>query len=600
MMNWLEQSKKLLREACCKWGIKASLTTIDNYGSIFTRDAVMSGIIGILLEDDIIIEGFRNTINQLKKLQGAQGQIPSNFRVENGEIIKVSFGTLSPKIDSCTWYLIGVGLLIKEGGIQKEVFKGSVEKVINLLDGIEFNGKNLMYVPKGGNWADEYIYEGYILYDQVLRVWGLSLLANTYGNVLWFEKSKAITDTLLQSYKKENSRYYHSSIYPGGIFNKFDLPAHTILGIVLNKKDSFFDESLDWISENFLDNEKLPPVFYPVIHEKDSEWNTLYNYHLYRFKNKPHHFHNGGIWWIWLGWLGVSLSLRGKKEALGKLVDASFKYLEKNKEQFDFEEYISADDLQPNGTKKLMFTASGIALLCLAKKGFDFSELKPSIGSFIKESLEIKEEYFELTKQVVEQLKKHTQLGKEKIVICVAGESGSGKSVTAKCLQIELEKSNIHSIILHQDGYYKLPPKENHIKRKNDISWVGVNELRLDLMQQHIDQFRAKEKVIDIPTINYKSNKFISNSIILKGKSVLIVEGVYSFFLKGIDYKIFMSRTFKDTLEKRKARSREEYDPFVERVLEIEHSIVSKQKNLANSIISKDYNIEMISQKGKN
>ncbi len=595
MLSWLNKSRNLLQDACCEWGIKASLTTVDNYGGIFTRDAVMSGIVGILLEDKTIIDGFTNNINQLKKLQGNQGQIPSNFRVENGEITKISFGTLSPKIDSCTWYLIGVGLLIKEGSIQKEAYQKSVEDVINLLDGIEFNGKNLVYVPKGGNWADEYIYEGYILYDQVLRVWGLSLLANIFGNVEWLEKSKAITETLLQVYKKEESNYFYSSIFPGGKFNKFDLAAHAILGIILNKKDGFFDNVLDWIFKTFLEKDKLPPVFYPIIDVNDPEWDTLRNFHLYRFKNKPNHFHNGGIWWIWLGWLAVSLSLRGKKEALEKLLDTSFNYLEKNKEQFDFHEYISANDLKNCGTKRLMFTASGIALLCLAKEGFDFSELKPSINSSIKESLEIKEEYFILTKQLVEQLKKNTQFGKEKMVISVAGESGSGKSVTAKCLQIELEKLNIHSIIIHQDGYYKLPPKENHKKRKSDISWVGVNELKLDLMQQHIDQFKADEKVINIPAINYRSNMFISNSTILKGKSVLIVEGVYSFFLKSLDYKIFMSRTFKDTLEKRKARSREKYDSFVERVLEIEHSIVSKQKNLANSIISKDYKIEMFS-----
>lgn len=600
MINWLEASKNLLREACCDHGIKASLTSVDNYGGIFTRDAVIAGIVGILLEDEVIIKGFTNSINHLKKLQGPQGQIPSNFTVKNGEIKKISFGTLSPKIDSCTWYLIGVGLLIREGSIQKEAYQESIEKVINLLDGIEFNDKNLMYIPKGGNWADEYIYEGFILYDQVLRVWGLSLLANIFGNVTWLEKSKSITDTLLQSFKKENSQYYHSSIFPGGIFDKFDLPAHAIFGIILNNKESAFNEVLDWISKTFIEKNLLPPVFHPVINEQDVEWDTLYGYHLYRFKNKPHHFHNGGIWWVWLGWLAVSLSLWGKKKALEKLVGTAFKFLEKNKNKFDFEEYISADDLRIGGTKKLSFTAAGIALLCLAKKGFDFSELKPSINSSLKESLGIKAEYFTLTKQLVEQLKKQNQFSKEKFVICIAGESGSGKSVTAKCLQIELEKLNVHSIIIHQDSYYKLPPKENHNKRKNDISWVGVNELRIELMQQHIDLFKAKEQVIDIPMVNYKSNEFISNSTILKGKSVLIVEGVYSFFLKGIDYKIFMSRTFKDTLEKRKARSREEYDSFVERVLEIEHRIVSKQKHLANSIISKDYNIEMISQKGEN
>jgi hypothetical protein len=28
-----------------------------------------------------------------------------------------------------------------------------------------------LYVPLSGNWADEYITDGYVLYDQLLRVW---------------------------------------------------------------------------------------------------------------------------------------------------------------------------------------------------------------------------------------------------------------------------------------------------------------------------------------------------------------------------------------------------------------------------------------------
>ena len=596
-MNWLEKSKNLLREACTPWGIKASLITRENYGAIFTRDAVMAGIAGILLEDEVVINGLKNTLINLKKLQGHQGQIPSNFIVEHKEIVKVSYGTLSPKIDACTWYLIGVGLMIKEDHIEKEIYQQSVEKTINLLEGIEFNGKNLMYIPKGGNWADEYIYEGYILYDQVLRCWGLALLGSVYGRPKWYEKAKAINETIMQSYQGEDSKYYHSSFYPGGVFSKFDLAAHSIAGIVFKKNNDFFNRSLDWISNTFLGKKKLPPAFYPEINVTDPEWDALRNYFLFRFKNSPHHFHNGGIWWIWLGWLSITFSLWDKEKPLEQLIKITFKYLEENKLQFDFDEYISADTLQPGGTKRLVYTASGITFLSLAKNAYDFSKLKPFESPTIYEPLVLKKEYFELSKQLVALLKKSALLHKQKLVIGIAGESGSGKSVTAKCLQIELEKRNISSLIIHQDGYYKLPPKENHEKRKADINWVGTNELHLNLMQEHIDKFKNEEALIEIPIVHYKNNKFTSNKTILKDKTVLIVEGVYTFFLNNLDYKVFMSRTYKDTLNKRKSRVREKYDPFVEQVLKIEHSLVSKQKNLANVTINKEYHIDKFSEK---
>ncbi len=589
-MDWLEKSRNLLREACTPWGIKASLTNLDNYGAIFTRDAVMAGIAGVLLRDKTIIEGFKYTLIHLKQLQGKQGQIASNFTVENGKIENVSFGTLSPKIDSCTWYLIGVGILLKEGVLKKEEFQESVEKTIKLLNALEYNDKHLIYIPKGGNWADEYIYEGYILYDQILRAWGLSLLAPIYKNNNWKEKSTAIINCLEKYYKTENSQFYNSSFYPGGIFKKFDLAAHAIAGIVLEKENLFFEQTLDWVFKNFIEKNNLPPAFYPVIKDGDTEWETLRNYHLFDFKNKPHHYHNGGVWWIWLGWLSVALSLWEKEDALNQLLETAFNYLE-NLEQFDFEEYISADELIPNGTKKLCYTATGIALLSLAKDSFDFSKLKPITTSLINEPIHLKKEYFSLSSEIIEALEKSCLLKKDKLVIGICGESGSGKSVTAKCLQIELEKRNIPSIILHQDSYYKLPPKDNHEKRKSDISWVGANEVQIELLQSHIEQFKSHKEKIIVPVVNYKKNIFLEHQVCIKDKSVLIVEGVYAFLLASLDYKIFMERTYKETLEKRAKRNREAYDPFVERVLAIEHATILPHKELANVIVEKNYSL---------
>lgn len=378
-MTWLERSQKLLQAACIPGGIKASLTNTTNYSAVFTRDAIMAGIIGILLKDEIIIEGLKKTILILKDCQGFEGQIASNI----GGKKDLSFGTLSPKIDACTWYLIGVALLIKEGTFNKEEFKDSIDQTIALLNAIEYNRKYLIYIPKGGNWADEYVYDGYILYDQILRVWALKLLVSIFkpkiwwlNNVtLWEDKVEGILNCLEAKYKVDHSPFYLSSIYPGGTFKKFDLAAHALAGLVFEENNQFYKQSLDWIFNQFLNEGKLPPAFHPIIKEGDRDWETLKNFHLFDFKNKPHHYHNGGIWWIWLGWLSISLSLYNKQKALDQLAKIAFSYLD-NIDDFDFEEYVSADELKPSGTKKLCYTATGIAMLCLAKNGFDFSSLK--------------------------------------------------------------------------------------------------------------------------------------------------------------------------------------------------------------------------------
>lgn len=375
IMDWQASAQALIRQACTPWGIKAALVDLDNYGAIFTRDAVMAGIAGMLLGDASILAGFKNTLDNLRELQGAQGQIASNFTVREGKIVSVSFGSLSPKIDACTWYLVGVGLLLKEGVLKKEDFQESIEKAIGLLEAWEYNGKHLIYVPKGGNWADEYIFDGYILYDQLLRAWGLELLAQVYKNIEWHNKSAEIIASVNKSYSNTAQPFFYSSIYPGGAFKKFDLAAHALAALVLPKDNLFLEQALDWVGTQFIDKMVFPPAFYPVIAEQDAEWETLKNYHLFAFKNKPYHYHNGGIWWIWLGWLSVALAFAGKQDSLKKLTTLAFNYLDQV-EQFEFEEYLSADQLVPEGTKKLCYTATGIIFLSLAKSGVDFEKLK--------------------------------------------------------------------------------------------------------------------------------------------------------------------------------------------------------------------------------
>lgn len=210
----------------------------------------------------------------------------------------------------------------------------------------------------------------------------------------------------------------------------------------------------------------------------------------------------------------------------------------------------------------------------------------------IYENIEIKDSYFELSNQLIERLKKQSLLKKQKFVIGIAGESGSGKSVTAICLKLLLEKLNISSLILHQDSYFKLTPKENHQKRKQDLSWVGSNEVQLDLLQSHIEQFKSGKEKTTVPVVDYEQNTFLQQVAVFKDQSILIVEGVYAFLLKQLDYKIFIERNYQDTIEERKMRSREVYDPFVEQVLEIEHTIVFPLKKLADAVVRKDYSFE--------
>ena len=60
--------------------------------------------------------------------------------------------------------------------------------------------------------------------------------------------------------------------------------------------------------------------------------------------------------------------------------------------------------------------------------------------------------------------------------------------------------------------------------------------------------------------------------------------------MQNVHQHIFIDRNYIDTLESRKKRSREKQDEFLEKILLIEHKIISSFKSKADIIITKDYN----------
>ncbi len=186
---------------------------------------------------------------------------------------------------------------------------------------------------------------------------------------------------------------------------------------------------------------------------------------------------------------------------------------------------------------------------------------------------------------------------KKRYIITVAGESGSGKSETGKAIADELEKFGIKCILLGQDDYFVLPPKSNDLKRREDPEWLGPHvEVRLDVLEQNLVDAIHGKKEISKPLVDYDSNTIENETINLDGIKVLIAEGTYTSLLKHVDTRIFICRNWIDTLELRQKRMRgnEVGDPFIEQVLSIEHKIIAGHKQLADILITKDFNVIMV------
>jgi uridine kinase len=75
---------------------------------------------------------------------------------------------------------------------------------------------------------------------------------------------------------------------------------------------------------------------------------------------------------------------------------------------------------------------------------------------------------------------------------------------------------------------------------------------------------------------------------------VVIAEGVYTSLCENVDRRIFIARNRLETMEHRMKRGREEFDHFIEKVLETEHEIISQHRPLADVIITKEYDVEFV------
>ena len=209
----------------------------------------------------------------------------------------------------------------------------------------------------------------------------------------------------------------------------------------------------------------------------------------------------------------------------------------------------------------------------------------------IGDKINIKADYFSLAEKIYLEILSKKLLDKDKICISIAGESGCGKSVTAEVLKIFLKEKGIETINLQQDDYFFLPPKTNHFYRLKNINNVGLDEVNLELLQKNINDFKTKKTSLEKPLVNYTEDTIVEEEIDLENIKVLIIEGTYVNTLNNIDLKIFIARTYIQTLKQRKERNREEMTDFIENVLSIEHDIIKTQQKSANLIIDKNYQL---------
>ena len=212
--------------------------------------------------------------------------------------------------------------------------------------------------------------------------------------------------------------------------------------------------------------------------------------------------------------------------------------------------------------------------------------LARKVMGMIGDKLVITDYHRENGKKVAEAVLKQIENVDRVFTVSVSGESGSGKSESAQTTAEELEKHGLKVVILGQDDYFKLPPKSNAKRRLQGIDWVGTGEVRLDLLDEHLKKAKTGSTEIVKPLVFFEEDRIGEETLSLEGIEVVIAEGTYTGFLNEVDLHAFIDATYHHTLEHRKKRARDQAEgEFIEQVLEIEHEIISKNKERAHVIL---------------
>ncbi len=390
-----------ISQAVTPYGFTASTTERHNYQRVWSRDGIITSLAVLPLKDKELTAASLSTLRTLTQHQGPHGEIPSNIDVAQGHI---SYGGTAGRVDACLWFIIGCHHYWRFTQDERFLseFMPSLQKVEFLLGAWEFNTKGLLYIPETGDWADEYLQHGYVLYDQLLYLRALSALCEFYqvstgkNDEFLTKKKNQLRSLIKNNYWFENDcepdqiNAYHPIIFkkgyqtahkkdtywlpyfsPTGYGYRFDSLANilaSLLNVADNKRRKIVDNHI--VSQITPTKLKLLPAFSPVIKEINKDWQELQATFSYTFKNKPYEYHNGGLWPLVTSFYVADLAAREKNTQARDYLEAIHQAnrLDEKDKEWGFHEFINGQTFKPGGTRHQTWSAAAAVIGHLALK----------------------------------------------------------------------------------------------------------------------------------------------------------------------------------------------------------------------------------------
>ena len=598
-----KEAWSVLTNSAKNFGFVATAQDTDNYARLWSRDSAIASLAVLSHGKEELYPAVKSSILNLLEAVGEGGVFPSNVSFNNdGDRSGQSYGGPVGRTDSPFWWAVtalSYMEVAQDFGI-KGVVADAIEEIERRAHAWEFNNKHLMYSPASSNWADEYPVEGYILLNNTLRLWMLRKASYILSSDNYAIKAEQVLGSIKYHFfgepagaqslftpaqlekvdNLESGERILMSFTPGASLNHIDTLGWSISMLLGITSESTTKKMVERLRKEV--GGTLAPAHWPIIDEDHTLWGAIASNYAYNFKNHPGHFHNGGVWGLTQGFTAAAMNtLFGKEHAYMVSYE---RMLESSMEDHPFAEYYSYPELKPGGVKNLCFSAGSYLIAAAA------ADQGEAFTAIFERRLQV---LMEKAKKIADDLAREVVQKSPAKVYRVSGESGCGKTTLAKAIVKEFEAQGKNAVLISQDEYFHLPPRQNHNKRGEDFEWIGLGEVDWKLLNWVIDQVLDSEvSSVEVPEMDWELDTKEWKTMEAEEVDVVVIEGTYVLGEKRDgEVGIFFEHTYMDTRENRLARNREVVDDFIQRVLEREHGIISALRKDADLVVNKDYTL---------
>lgn len=181
---------------------------------------------------------------------------------------------------------------------------------------------------------------------------------------------------------------------------------------------------------------------------------------------------------------------------------------------------------------------------------------------------------------------------KDKFIVAISGESGSGKTELAHVIARGLREHGIMAKPMHIDNYYKVLPLERKQWRIDNVieECVGYDEYDWGAINRNIEEFRQGAEAI-MPCVDLVTEQVDTLITDFKDVDMLIIDGLYAIKTEKADLRIFIELTYHETKKAQTDRGKEPHNEYRWAVLEQEHKMVQGLKNTADLLVTMEYTV---------